>query len=491
MNRLLFRFCVGSSLFALCLLTVPGRAQDSASSALFRDPARQLAPKFHYSLNAQPWVVCVGDFNGDGNIDLAIAGITSNGIVISIALGRGDGRFSIAPDLTIASVGYPRGIAAADVNHDGKTDLVVSWGDFGAVGTVNIFLGNGDGTFSAGAAYNAGGGGALVVDYDGDGNPDIVSPQESGNGVDVLLGHGDGTFTSGTSLNLAGAWGNPLAADLNHDGQLDLVFQAVFSGGFYVSLGSGHGTYQPAVFYKLPDSSTGEVIADFNNDGIPDVGFAGDYLFCSFPQHTLIVGVALGNGDGTFQTPLVHKAPDVCGGTLAVAADFNGDGKMDILEISNQKLFLGMGAGVFDSGEYSGGRGGYSLGGVAVDLNGDGAPDLVSFDDLNNRLNVALNVSGDRETLTSSTNPSKAGESVTFTVGVRATVAKQLITGTVTFRDGKLTLGSVTLSNGVATFTTPSLAKGTHRISASYSGDLKYIPKIAKLVQIVGAGKAQ
>jgi outer membrane protein assembly factor BamA len=98
---------------------------------------------------------------------------------------------------------------------------------------------------------------------------------------------------------------------------------------------------------------------------------------------------------------------------------------------------------------------------------------------------ISLNVSGDRETLASSANPSRVGERVTFTVEVTATVSKAAVTGNVFFKDGNVTLGSVKLSNGAASFTTSTLAAGTHAISAAYSGNPNYVPKTAKIIQIV------
>jgi uncharacterized protein (DUF2141 family) len=488
-SRTSFYLCAALTLLASSFLTARGSAQDSKSAELFRDPVKQLVPLVSYSLNSTPRVVCVADFNGDGKLDLAVAGINSSSVTVTIALGLGNGKFTTEKDFTIPTNGYgPSGISAADLNHDGKIDLVVANRGLGTgtVGTVNVFLGNGDGTFSPGAPYKAGGEGVVIADFNGDGIPDIASPQESGDGVDLLLGTGDGTFTSGTSLSCVycGVGGNPLAADLNHDGKLDLVLQ-LYGGGFYVALGNGDGTFQPTVFYKLPDAFTGEVIADFNQDEILDVGFAGDYYYCDFLNHTLIVGVALGNGDGTFQAPIVHNQTDVCGGTLALAADFNGDGKMDLLEAGTQELFLGKGTGVLEGGEFSGGLARWTSAGVVADFNGDGAPDLVVVDYVLNLIDVSLNVSGDRETLTSSANPSKQGHGVTFTAKVRATVNEKAVTGTVTFRDGKVTLGTVAVSGGIAAFPTNDLKEGTHSISAVYSGDPNYIPKTVKLVQIV------
>ena len=487
MIRVYFYLCAVLSLFAFAI-AVTAQSQDSNSS-VFRDPAKQFAPGPTYSLTAEPWALCVGDFNGDGILDVAFAGIGSTGmnVAVTVALGTGNGQFRVEKDFTAASNSYrPTGIAAADLNHDGKVDLVVTYEAFTA-GAVVVLFGNGDGTFSPGANYKVGGAGVVVADLNGDGIPDIASPRQTRTAVDILLGNGDGTFTVGTSINPLkyGAWGDPLVADLNRDGKLDLVIPMYTPGGYNVALGNGDGTFQPAVFYPLPDTYTGVVVADFNQDGIPDVGFAGNYFYCDLISHPLVVGVALGNGDGTFQEPILLDDQNVCGGTLAIAADFNGDGKMDLLEATTQTLFLGKGAGILDAGDFSGGWVPYTFGAVAADFNGDGAPDLLVLNDYPGGFDVSLNVSGDRETLASSANPSKVGEKVTFTAEVKATVSQAAVTGNVTFSDGNVVLGGATLSNGTASLSTSSLAAGTHTISAAYSGNLNYIPKTAKLIQVV------
>jgi hypothetical protein len=138
-----------------------------------------------------------------------------------------------------------------------------------------------------------------------------------------------------------------------------------------------------------------------------------------------------------------------------------------------------------DIPDFSGGWAPNTYGGIAVDVNGDGAPDLAVSDNYHPALDISLNLSGDRETLISSANPSTAGSKVTFTALVKATVSQAAVTGSVTFSDGKVMLGGAKISNGTATFTTSSLAVGTHAISAAYSGNLNYIPKTASLLQVV------
>src|SRR5262249_19344355 len=132
-------------------------------------------------------------------------------------------------------------------------------------------------------------------------------------------------------------------------------------------------------------------------------------------------------------------------------------------------------------------KGAYADAIAAGDLNGDGSPDLVVANNTLNTVSVLLNTGGTRLQTTSSLNPSKAGQSVTFTTTVRQSVPGTGVpTGTVNFLDGNTSLGTVPLNAGVAMLTTSALSQGTHNIVASYSGDTNFNPNTAKpLVQVV------
>jgi len=164
-------------------------------------------------------------------------------------------------------------------------------------------------------------------------------------------------------------------------------------------------------------------------------------------------------------------------------ADFNGDGKLDIaVRVAGiVALFQGNGDGTFNrrANFFAESRFGISL--AVGDFNGDGAPDLavpgVFF-------SVLLNTGGTTVKLTSSANPSTSGQPVTFTATVRASVpGSGLPGGTVTFKDGNSTLGTVTLSNGAASLTTSGLGVGKHTIKADYSGNNVFLPKVSPPLQ--------
>jgi hypothetical protein len=211
----------------------------------------------------QPLVIVTGDFNGDGNLDLAVANSGSN--TLAILLGNGDGTFTVAASPPTTGNG-PSAIAVGDFNGDGKADLAVT---NSASNTVTILLSNGDGTFTAAASPATGNNPFCVAvgDFNGDGILDLAVANQAPSDVTILLGKGDGTFTagSGPAITVSGAIA---VGDFNGDGVADLVV------GGSVLLGNGDGTYTPSA--QLPASFYGYqwvVAADFNVDGRTDIAF--------------------------------------------------------------------------------------------------------------------------------------------------------------------------------------------------------------------------
>jgi hypothetical protein len=347
-------------------------------------------PKVDYVVAGEPFSVAVGDFNGDAKPDLAVAGSTSNNV--SILLGQGDGSFQAA--VNYPTENFPFSIAVGDFNGDGKQDLAVSTsfgadvllgngngvfqtpatnvdpgggavtvGDFDGDGRqdlaligpndqVIILLGRGDGTFSPGTGFGTGNGpsAAVVGDFNGDGKPDLATANLGGNTVSILQGNGDGTFVARLVFKIQVGRPGPVAAgDLNGDGKFDLV-EPFFSCPSHcpgdsaaVLLGNGDGTFQPAVNYFLGGGSNPVAVAlgDFNHDGFLDMVAANRF--------SNVVGVQLGNGNGTFQTALTYM---VSGGPQALdVADFNGDGNSDLAVATSDdnavSILLGNGNGTF------------------------------------------------------------------------------------------------------------------------------------------------
>ena len=159
----------------------------------------------NYQVGTNPSDVATADFNGDGNLDLAISNYGSNNV--AIMLGTGTGTFG-TPSYTTVGNG-PAGIVVADFNGDGKADFAEA-NNFRSADSVWVFLGNGDGTFQSPATYAAGGGAGLLAaaDVNLDGAPDLEIA-DSGADVDVLLNNG-GTFVTATSSPNPSFVGSPV-----------------------------------------------------------------------------------------------------------------------------------------------------------------------------------------------------------------------------------------------------------------------------------------
>ena len=364
----------------LAIATLAVTARVAPAAALFVPPFPSLGAGVY------PVSVVIGDLNGDGKPDVAVANMYDN--TVSVMLGNGNGTFGAKTDFATGT--GPYSLAIGDLNGDGKLDLATANMN---VSTVSVLPGNGNGTFGAKTDLSTGSKpySVAIGDLNGDGKPDLATANYYGNSVSVLLGNGNGTF--GTRADYGtGSYPTCVAiGDLNADGKLDL---AVANYGYTSSsntvsvlLGYGNGSFGTKTDYATGSFPYCVAIGDLNRDGKPDLAVAN--------STSNTVSVMLGNGDGTFGTK-----SDFATGTapLCVAiGDLDGDGKPDLV-VADEYMYtvsvlLGTGTGAFGpKTDYGTGINPFS---VAIrDLNGDRRPDVVVADYGSNAVAVMINLGG-------------------------------------------------------------------------------------------------
>ncbi|HUM05201.1 MAG TPA: FG-GAP-like repeat-containing protein [Terriglobales bacterium] len=263
--------------------------------------------------------VAAADFNQDGIPDLLLSDPFNR--YLTVLLGRGDGTFNQAPGTPLISSYGVAPIAMGDFNGDGILDLAAA----GAYYMI-MWIGNGDGSFTAmpttGSYYPADSFYSMVVgDFNGDGNADIAAAYLGNAPITILLGNGDGTFTKGPQISANAAYSLALG-DFDGDGKLDLAAPEA-GDAVDIFLGNGDGTFHPASGSPIPAGQYPHrvTIADFNGDGIAD-------LIVTNQTSLTDVFVLLGNGDGTFVMASTGTMRLPCCSNTVVA-DFNGDGASD------------------------------------------------------------------------------------------------------------------------------------------------------------------
>ncbi len=448
-----------------------------------------------YPTGPVPYGIAAGDFNGDGSLDVVTAdsgnidyGKANN--TVGVLLNKGNGTFEHHVDYTVGN--GPTAVVVGDFNGDGKLDLAV-WNS--SDGTVSILLGNGDGTFQSQKVINLNtpiqADTMAVGDFNGDGKLDLVVTDFINAAVRVLLGNGDGTFQTPVSYPVAARAMNVAVADLRHNGKLDLVvptWAGNSNDSVSVLLGNGDGTFQAAANYSVDSEPGAVVVADFNHDGKLDLGVANicghDYVLC---EQTGTVSVLLGKGDGSFRPQTdygVGRSPfDIA------TADFNGDGRPDLAVPngydSTVTLLFNKGDGTFNAQQtYSAGN--QSLGLVAGQFSGGGigSADVVvanwgSYQ--GDSITAVLNEAATLLTLKSSPNPSKHGQSVTFTATVKAAVkGAGTPKGKASFfrvvGSKRTLLGTAALVKGVGVLQYSKLPRGKNQITVLYSGNADFNP---------------
>jgi hypothetical protein len=317
--------------------------------------------------------IAAADLNGDGKPDLVLGVTFAN--QISVLLNKGNGTF--LPFTTYALPTNPDALATGDFNNDGKVDVAVM--NFGGTGSISVLLNAGGGTFPSYTQYNIGGYGygIAVGDFNKDGNLDIVATNLVNNTVSLLLGNGTGAFPSFTTYATGSFPYGVTVADFNHDGWPDLAVANQGSGTVSILLNKadGSGTFLPKVDYAVAGTPMFLATGSFRKNGILDLAVATN-------QAGGGIAVLLGNGDGTFKTAVPYNTLN--NAYSVVAGDFNNDGKLDLaVAIVNAgglgyiTLMPGAGDGTFPT-QLTLSTGTLPYGIVAADFNKDGGLDLAT-----------------------------------------------------------------------------------------------------------------
>ncbi len=418
-------------------------------------------PQQDYPTAAGPRSVVAGDFNGDGNPDVAVTDhgtFNVNSDLVSVLLGQPDGKLGTHVDYP--SVEAPLGLITADFNGDGKTDLAVTSfipAPAGNTVTGAVLLGQGNGTFRAPVVFPAVAFGAFfdpifyiaAGDMNHDGKLDLVMAADSTDTVSVVIGQGDGSFANGDIYTPPGSPYSLASADFNGDGLPDLAVPSYFDTNPSVAiyLGAGQGNFGPPTQYPAKVGGFSVVTADFNLDGNADIAVLGAESQADY------ISVLLGNGNGSFQAPLVTQA--AYSANQIISTDVNGDGVPDLIEAVyfdyggygyGVQVLLGNGNGTFQQPKQFNYGTNCCWNLVAGDFNGDHIIDV-----------AAIGLEGTVVVLLGEGN-GNFQQSQTFTVsGGAFGIASADFN-----RDGKLDLAIagvdavfVALGNGDGTFATP------------------------------------
>jgi uncharacterized repeat protein (TIGR01451 family) len=408
-----------------------------------------------YPVGASPSAVIIGDFNGDGKPDIAVANSGSRNV--SILLGNGDGTFLAAVNFDAGN--SPSVLAVGDFNGDGKLDLAVFQAGNASnatAGAISILLGNGDGTFqtpkTTGLTVLASV--MAVGDFNAGKKSDIVvenfDPTSQNSSLDLYAANGDGTFQPARQIAVPNlTFGNVAVADFNKDSKADLA--VCTSAGVAILLGRGDGTFQqgPIIAVAAGFIPISVQTADLNLDGSPDIVALVDAHsshcqdVCRSYDITHL-SVFFSRGDGSFQSEVTvataessivsgFRSQDII--SDVAVGEFSGDGKVDLayrrstggrsITRSALEVVLAKGDGSFSTTLVMNDPGPEL---VASDLDADKLSDLVAVGTSNNvsvLLNTSPTLGADMAIIQSGVSgvpgvsgPLGAGDNLTYTASV-------------------------------------------------------------------------
>ncbi len=467
--------------------------------------------------------VTVGDLNGDRIPDIVVANACTSSRctrvyygLVSVFMGRGNANFDKA--VSYEALNHTQNVVIADVNGDGIPDLVVN-----SIGSgVGVLLGNGNGSFRSVTGYDSGGytgGGLAVADVNGDGKLDIIAANGNDGTIGVLLGNGDGTFQAPVVQDCGGC-GSIAMADLTGQGKQDLV---IGNGGVGVMMHVGSTPATTSIASSLnPSVFTQSILLTAtvtSASGTP----TGQVAF--FDGTTSLGTATLANGVGSISIATLgggsHSITAVYQGSLQFRSDVSAALNQIVSpEASTTSLASSLNPALLNefvtytatvAGQYGGPvtgtvafqDGGSPLGTVTIggsqalyttsyrtpglhSITATYSGDTNNYGSVSSALMEKINKGLISKTVaTSSGSPSFVGQSVTFTATVGSTGGAIPDGELVTFYDGTSEVGTGTTASGVAQFVTAALVAKTHAIKAIYAGDTKFEGSSGGVSQVV------
>jgi len=466
--------------------------------------------------------------SGDGKPDLVIvnycADSSCHSSSVGVLFGNGDGTFQAPQSYVLGGTGAHMAVVG-DVNGDGKADLVIasqcqSQTDC-SNGGVDVLLGNGDGTFQAAQSHASGdiqATSATLGDVNGDGRPDVVVANAFTTGV--LLGYGDGTFQAASVYSSGGT--SVALGDFNNDGKPDAALSYQASAIVLLNIFAGRQSSTTALTSSVNPSGFNQTVTftanvtPANGPGTP----TGTVTF--YDGNNALGSGALASGTAALSTSALGLGPHSITAVYAGDPNFSGSTAAPLNQIVNQTttttsllsapnpsvvnqsvLFTATVTGQFGgaptgtvsfiqngktlgTGTLSGGQAtlNYAFGRTGtISVTAAYSGDLNFLSSTSAPLQQVVKKAPSTTTVASSQNPSSFNQLVTFTATVSSSFGNPLNGEVVTFLDGTSTLGTGTLSGGVATLTTSGLATGAHQIRAKYAGDADFMGSTSAALQ--------
>jgi hypothetical protein len=351
----------------------------------------------HFPVGTAPGSVEIADLNGDGKPDIVVANELTNNL--TILLGDGKGGFAQSKGSPFSAGNLPNDIAIGDFNRDAKPDLAVANHE---EKHLSVLLGDGNGGFTptpnspVTVEVRPHVHGVATGDFDHDGKLDLVTDSWANDQVVVLFGDGQGNFrTPGTFVKVGKRpYQRHRVADVNDDGKADIIITNMEGNNVTVLLSDGRGGFKQPAGSPFPcgDAPFNLAVGDVNGDGKVDLAIVDSPGSMAEGHGKDGLTVLLGNGDGGFT--ILAGSPFATGRipNRVAIGDVNGNGVADIAvsspDSNNITLFLMSSKGIVSSSTIA--TGGRPKGLAIRDLNGDGKADMVITNNSDNTVSVML-----------------------------------------------------------------------------------------------------